>query len=312
MWTNVIIGTLVLAAIPFLFAAYGGHLATEVLPPEKRRKVKVHFWMLFFVGLALTLIQQYRSESAQQIAQQQADAAQHRNEAVQNQVQAELGRLVQQGQSPYSADVEHSKQAHTTGKTAIHGKPSRPISDPIAAEVERRRQILNALRNEYILSHDNISAALMAGTEYPPTDWMNERLRQLGERWRFNATKDEMIRSAYKVAGDLSNCGNELMDRFEAYEHLDLDSVYPQYHECVRRNFSAILLKRDMLAQLESSCGIRLESESLGEAASKFDLGLPGLRPEDVVKFETFNETLEQELRSLASNLQSGKCPQSS
>lgn len=47
----------------------------------------------------------------------------------------------------------------------------------------RRQNILALLRNEYILSHDNVSAALMAGTEQPPSDWVNQRLRQLGETW---------------------------------------------------------------------------------------------------------------------------------
>ena len=51
-------------------------------------------------------------------------------------------------------------------------------------ELERRRLLLDRLRNEYILSHDNISPALMAGTEQPPADWTNRRLGQLGEKWR--------------------------------------------------------------------------------------------------------------------------------
>lgn len=52
------------------------------------------------------------------------------------------------------------------------------------AETTRRRNLLERLRNEYILSHDNISPALMAGTEQAPTDWVNKRLTELGEKWR--------------------------------------------------------------------------------------------------------------------------------
>jgi hypothetical protein len=39
------------------------------------------------------------------------------------------------------------------------------------------------LRNEYILSHTALDPALLAGTKQPPTGWINERLKQLGETW---------------------------------------------------------------------------------------------------------------------------------
>jgi hypothetical protein len=51
------------------------------------------------------------------------------------------------------------------------------------AELARRRAIQEALRGEYILSHENISPGLLAGNELPPADWMNKRLRELGEKW---------------------------------------------------------------------------------------------------------------------------------
>jgi hypothetical protein len=51
------------------------------------------------------------------------------------------------------------------------------------AEIERKRNIQKALRSEYILSHDNVSPGLLAGTEFPPADWTNKRLRELGEKW---------------------------------------------------------------------------------------------------------------------------------
>lgn len=43
---------------------------------------------------------------------------------------------------------------------------------------------LNVLRKEYIVSNDNISPALIAGTEWPPVEWMNRRLSELGKPWR--------------------------------------------------------------------------------------------------------------------------------
>lgn len=52
-----------------------------------------------------------------------------------------------------------------------------------ATELERRQDIEKALRGEYILSHEHISPGLLAGTEFPPAEWMNKRLAELGEKW---------------------------------------------------------------------------------------------------------------------------------
>lgn len=67
---------------------------------------------------------------------------------------------------------------------------STPGSSPQAGSADnpqllKRKNVLALLRNEYILSHENISPGLLAGTEFPPADWMNRRLRQLGEKWTF-------------------------------------------------------------------------------------------------------------------------------
>lgn len=57
-----------------------------------------------------------------------------------------------------------------------------PATHP--SEAGRRSELLERLRQEYILSHDGISPALMAGTEAPPSDWVDRRLAHLGENWR--------------------------------------------------------------------------------------------------------------------------------
>lgn len=51
-------------------------------------------------------------------------------------------------------------------------------------EAMRRQQLIARLRNEYILSHDGISAGLMAGTEPVPKQWIEQRLKQMGEAWQ--------------------------------------------------------------------------------------------------------------------------------
>jgi hypothetical protein len=50
-------------------------------------------------------------------------------------------------------------------------------------EADRRKQVLDALRAEYIMSHSDVSSSMIAGNSYPPPDWTNGRLRELGEKW---------------------------------------------------------------------------------------------------------------------------------
>lgn len=59
-----------------------------------------------------------------------------------------------------------------------------PRLSPQEAELKRRQNVEELLKGEYILSHENISSGLLAGTEPPPSDWMNKRLGELGESWR--------------------------------------------------------------------------------------------------------------------------------
>jgi len=55
---------------------------------------------------------------------------------------------------------------------------------PQAVSDEKKAEVLARLTHEYILSHDGISPAMLAGNELPPTPWLNQRLRQLGHSWQ--------------------------------------------------------------------------------------------------------------------------------
>jgi hypothetical protein len=52
-------------------------------------------------------------------------------------------------------------------------------------ELERRRHILDTLRSQYILINPEVSAAMISGNANPPSDWINDRLRELGEQWPY-------------------------------------------------------------------------------------------------------------------------------
>jgi len=48
----------------------------------------------------------------------------------------------------------------------------------------RRAAYLQRLTNEYVASHDGITPAMMAGNELPPKDWLDQRLKELGQDWQ--------------------------------------------------------------------------------------------------------------------------------
>ena len=56
-------------------------------------------------------------------------------------------------------------------------------SDAPTKEFTRREEILTILRHEWVLSHTSVSPGLLTGTEDPPEDWVNTRLKELGEKW---------------------------------------------------------------------------------------------------------------------------------
>ncbi len=53
------------------------------------------------------------------------------------------------------------------------------------SEFDRRRGVLESLRAEYVLNHKDAPVSMMAGDSYPPSDWMNMRLKQLGEKFSY-------------------------------------------------------------------------------------------------------------------------------
>jgi hypothetical protein len=47
--------------------------------------------------------------------------------------------------------------------------------------------VIRQLIQLYIFSHDGLTPGLLAGTELPPRDWMNEQLAKMGKGWRVGA-----------------------------------------------------------------------------------------------------------------------------
>jgi hypothetical protein len=61
-WLDLFLSVCLLGGVPFALAAYGGHLAAEIIPDaQARRRSKAIFWSLCVVGIAVATVYQYRS-----------------------------------------------------------------------------------------------------------------------------------------------------------------------------------------------------------------------------------------------------------
>ena len=164
-WLNVIL----LAVIPLAMGFAGIYLAAKELESRKKKwGFIVFFAALAVFGITLAIAQQQRQAEREK-----------RNEEAQQQLAAKLDVVKTQ--------IGKILSSLTEGK-ALSGREVAPKRNEVARDEKlRRREILSLLRNEYILSHDNISAGMLAGLEMPPSEWVNRRLGQLKECWRVGA-----------------------------------------------------------------------------------------------------------------------------
>jgi hypothetical protein len=52
-------------------------------------------------------------------------------------------------------------------------------------EVERRKQVLESLRDQYVIDHPDVPVTMITGNAWPPKPWMDKRLQELGEKFQF-------------------------------------------------------------------------------------------------------------------------------
>lgn len=108
---------------------------------------------------------------------------------------------------------------HNRMRANSSGLNSSPSDDSVEreaskkAESNRRTQLLRTLSREFILSHDNLSPGLLAGTEWPPIDWINNRLNELGESWSVLPGKNsmELLYSERNPALDTDDHSNPIL-----------------------------------------------------------------------------------------------------
>src|SRR5579859_6941407 len=128
-----------------------------------KNEQKVYFYVLVIIGAVVTGVAVKRG----------ADAS-SRVEADLKGIRAELRDLHAEAPNHQEVATKGSPQTATATIT-INVKPS--------AEDLRRYKVLNALRIEYILSHRDLPSQILAGIDWPPLEWINRRLAELGEPW---------------------------------------------------------------------------------------------------------------------------------
>ena len=69
-------------------------------------------------------------------------------------------------------------------------------------ELVRRRILLEKLRNLWIASNDGISSEMLAGLEWPPKEWLNQKLGEMGESGRVSRTSGDRIWTNEIAIGD--------------------------------------------------------------------------------------------------------------
>jgi hypothetical protein len=109
------------------------------------------------------------------------------------------------------------------------------LSTPGQKEIGRRQQILAALRNEYVLSHDNVSPAVMSGIQSPPADWVNQRLKALGEKWTIaEQYQAQSLSPEVRCSMNVADCSNQDIKNKVSQIADALDAAYAKYAEFQR------------------------------------------------------------------------------
>jgi hypothetical protein len=137
--------------VPSILALAGDHFAAEAIPePKRRRMYRAFFLLCATLGILLIAVLENKSDREHQ---KEVDTMDKKVELVQKQ------------------------------NNEILMKVSPPEQDAGTKEVVRRQSILALLRNEYILTHKDVSTGMIDGSEALPSQWVNKRLEQLGESW---------------------------------------------------------------------------------------------------------------------------------
>jgi hypothetical protein len=96
-------------------------------------------------------------------------------------------------------------QEQTQVLTSVNDIEKSLTSTKAMTEAQRKERISEALRDEYIITHNPIDPGILSGAKTPPAAWMNERLRELGENW---SVSDGLRQGAPQITSSVPSNGN--------------------------------------------------------------------------------------------------------
>lgn len=137
--------------------------AVHIFLKHGKKKVALLFVLVGLLGLLLIGFSAYRA------SQPQRDIA------------TRISKISAQLQNLHAGASQHFSV--WLGEDLKSGKSTSTMKVIPDLEYQRRHKILNALRIEYILSNRDFRPTLVAGIEWPPLEWINHRLANLGETW---------------------------------------------------------------------------------------------------------------------------------
>ncbi len=127
-----------------------------------------------------------------------------------------LGRWITLPRDKMSSQSNAQRQPPST-QPRTEGLPKAALQPPPPAlpqakhtpsqALHHRQSILRGLVQEYLLSHDGLTAAELAGTEITQqeADWINRRLQEKGETWRVSPTTKQQPPAIIQTAPTFGN-----------------------------------------------------------------------------------------------------------
>lgn len=157
----------------FLLAIAGlGYLMPSLLrrvEGSKPLRLSIAAFVVIVAGTAITINYRMRAKQTQQ----------------QNQTSADIKALMQQGDDILTRLTASAPANNKSSNPSTKAKVDIPLPLP-SNEEQRRRDILSALRSEYIVTHlrELPPAQVVNDPSWnPPIDWANKRLYELHEKW---------------------------------------------------------------------------------------------------------------------------------
>jgi hypothetical protein len=92
-------------------------------------------------------------------------------------------REIEAHSSLLKEQLDESRRQNSPLQRVAREQQGQQIKAALDPEFQKQGWLM-ALTREYISSHHNVSSAIVTGTELPPTEWMNRRLRELRKPWR--------------------------------------------------------------------------------------------------------------------------------